>query len=30
VFRRNGWTLYEPETQLWRAISDYRINALGE
>lgn len=29
VFRRNTWTLYEPETQLWRAISDYQINALG-
>lgn len=30
VFRRNSWTLYEPETQLHRAISDYRINAFGE
>jgi hypothetical protein len=29
VFRRNSWTLYEPETQLWRAISDYQINAIG-
>ncbi len=30
VFRRNSWTLHEPETQLWRAISDYQINATGE
>jgi hypothetical protein len=29
VFRRNSWTLYEPETQLWRAITDYQINALS-
>lgn len=30
VFRRNGWTLYEPETQLYQAISDYQISAFGE
>lgn len=29
VFRRNTWTLYEPETKLYRAITDYRINAIG-
>jgi len=30
VFRRNSWTVYEPETGLWRVITDYRINAMGE
>lgn len=30
VFRRNAWTLHEPETKLWRAIADYQINAIGE
>lgn len=30
VFRRNTWTLYEPETKLYQAITDYGINALGE
>lgn len=30
VFRRNSWTLYEPETKLYRAITDYQISATGE
>lgn len=30
VFRRNGWTLYEPETRLHQAISDYQVSALGQ
>lgn len=30
IFRRNTWTLHEPETKLWRAIADYQINAIGE
>jgi hypothetical protein len=30
VFRRNGWVVYEPETQLQRAIADYQVVTLGE
>lgn len=29
IFRRNSLTLHEPETQLWRAITDYQINMIG-
>lgn len=30
IFRRNTFTLREPETQLWRVVTDYQINAIGE
>lgn len=30
IFRRNAWTMREPDTQLWRAVTDYQINAIGE
>ena len=30
VFRRNTLTLRDPESQLWRAVSDYQINAIGD
>lgn len=30
VFRRNGWVVYEPETKLYQAISDYQVVTLGE
>jgi hypothetical protein len=30
VFRLNSFTLQERDTQLWQAITDYQINAIGE
>lgn len=30
VFGRMTRTLYEPETQLWRVVSDYQIVATGD